>query len=56
MSEDTYMKSRIVRKNGVLMIEIDGKTYPPLAFKSFRPDQNNISDNAYRLNSARYKM
>ena len=44
MSEDTYMKSRIVRKNGVLMIEIDGKTYPPLAFKSFRPDQNNISD------------
>ena len=38
------METRIVRKNGVLMIEIDKKAYPPLAFKSFRANQKNISD------------
>ena len=38
------MESKIVRKNGVLMIDIDGQTYPPLSFKSFRPNKKNISD------------
>lgn len=38
------MESKIVRENGMLMIDINGKTYPPLSFKSFRPNKKNISD------------
>ena len=38
------MKSSIVRHNGQLMIDIDGKKYPALAFKSFRPNPRNISE------------
>ena len=38
------MKSSIVRHNGQLMIDIDGKKYPALAFKSFRPNPTNVSE------------
>ena len=38
------MKSKIVRHNGVLQIDIDGKLYPPLSFKSFRPNPKNVSE------------
>lgn len=37
------MASKVVREHGNLMIEIDGKTFPPLSFKSFRPNRNNVS-------------
>lgn len=38
------MISRLTRINGVLKVEIDGKIYEPLAFKSFRPSAANISE------------
>lgn len=38
------MKSTLKRVNGSLKIDIDGKLYPPLAFKSFRPNEKNISE------------
>ncbi len=38
------MKSKVVRHNGVLQIDIDGKLYPPLSFKSFRPNPQNVSE------------
>lgn len=38
------MKVSVVRKNGENVISIDGKIYPPLSFKSFRPDERNISE------------
>ena len=37
------MISRIVYENGCPFIEIDGKKYPPAAFRSFRPKPDNIS-------------
>lgn len=37
------MISRIVKKNGNRMFEIDGKLYLPAAFRSFRPTPANIS-------------
>lgn len=37
-------KVKLTRKNGVLKIDIDGKLYEPLSFKSFRPTEKNISD------------
>ena len=36
--------ARIIRHNGVLKIEIDGKLYDPLSFKSFRANEKNISE------------
>ena len=38
------MESRIVRKGNTVSIEINGKLYSPLSFKSFRPTDRNISD------------
>ena len=38
------MKTSIIRCNGQLMIDIDGQKFPPLAFKSFRPNPNNVSE------------
>ncbi len=38
------MVSSIIRHNGQLMVSIDGKKYPALAFKSFRPNPRNISE------------
>ena len=38
------MKTKIVKKNGVSYIEADGKVIDTLAFKSFRPTANNVSD------------
>lgn len=38
------MKCKVARHNGVLHIDIDGKLYPPLSFKSFRPNPQNVSE------------
>ena len=38
------MEVKIVRHNGQLVIDIDGVLYPPLAFKSFRPNSKNVSE------------
>lgn len=37
-------KASIVRDNGVLKINIDGRLYLPLSFKSFRPNHQNVSE------------
>lgn len=37
------MLSRIVTQNGSCLFEIDGKTYIPAAFRSFRPTPANVS-------------
>ena len=38
------MRTKIVKQNGVNYIEADGKVIDTLAFKSFRPTANNVSD------------
>lgn len=38
------MQSKLIKQNGAVKIEIDGKVYEPLSFKSFRPSARNISD------------
>ena len=38
------MKVQLTRDNGVLKIDIDGKLYNPLSFKSFRPNPKNVSE------------
>lgn len=38
------MTTKIVTKNGVKYIEIDGKIVDTLSMKSFRPTKNNVSD------------
>lgn len=38
------MKVKLVNKNGGVKINVNGKDYPPLAFKSFRPTERNVSD------------
>ena len=38
------MYTSIVRHNGQLMISVDGQLYPALAFKSFRPNPQNVSE------------
>ena len=38
------MKAQVKRYKGILKIEIDGKLYDPLSFKSFRPNPQNISE------------
>ena len=38
------MKSKVTRHNGILKIDIDGKLYNPLSFKSFRPNPKNVSE------------
>lgn len=38
------MKSKVIRDNGILKIDIDGTLYNPLSFKSFRPNPKNVSE------------
>ncbi|MBQ2955615.1 MAG: hypothetical protein IJE08_04050 [Clostridia bacterium] len=38
------MRTSIVRLGGQLMIDIDGRLFPALAFKSFRPNPRNVSE------------
>ena len=38
------MKSKIVKFGDIAKLEINGKLYDPLSFKSFRPTDRNISD------------
>lgn len=38
------MKTSVIRRNGQLMIDIGGKAYSALSFKSFRPNPVNISE------------
>lgn len=38
------MKCKVARHNGILHVDIDGKLYPPLSFKSFRPNRQNVSE------------
>ena len=38
------MEAKLKRQNGTVKIDIDGKLYTPLSFKSFRPSDKNISD------------
>ncbi len=38
------MQVSVKRDNGMLKIDIDGKLYAPLSFKSFRPNAQNISE------------
>ena len=38
------MQTKVVKQNGVPYIAIDGKVIDTLAFKSFRPTANNVSD------------
>lgn len=38
------MIAKLTRVNGVLKVDIDGQIIEPLAFKSFRPSKENISD------------
>lgn len=40
----THRKVQIVNKNGVSAIQINGKIYPPVSFKSFRPVERNLTD------------
>ena len=36
--------AKVVRDNGILKININGKLYNPLSFKSFRPNPKNVSE------------
>lgn len=38
------MKVSIKRENGFLKVDINGKLYDPLAFKSFRPNEKNVTE------------
>lgn len=38
------MQASVKRENGALKVEIDGRLYAPLSFKSFRPNPKNISE------------
>ncbi|MDD4772786.1 MAG: hypothetical protein PHZ09_04190, partial [Eubacteriales bacterium] len=38
------MQTFIVNRNGELQISIEGRLYPPLSFKSFRPNPQNVSE------------
>ena len=38
------MRVSIKRDRGMLKVDIDGRLYPPLSFKSFRPNPANISE------------
>ncbi len=38
------MKVQVTRENGLLKVDIDGKLYDPLSFKSFRPNPQNVSE------------
>ena len=38
------MKVRIERRHGMLYVDIAGKMYAPLSFKSFRPNPQNVSE------------
>ncbi len=38
------MEVSVKRKNGALKVDINGKLYAPLSFKSFRPNPKNISE------------
>lgn len=38
------LRSKVIRKNGCLKIDINGRIYDPLAFKSFRPNPQNVGE------------
>ena len=38
------MNASVIRRNGQLMIDINGEPYPALAFKSFRPNPRNVGE------------
>ena len=38
------MQASVKRENGMLKIDINGRLYEPLSFKSFRPNSRNISE------------
>lgn len=38
------MNCKVTDHNGRKMIDIDGKLFPPLSFKTFRACERNISD------------
>ncbi len=38
------MKVKVTRHNGVLKVDIEGKLYTPLSFKSFRANPKNVSE------------
>ena len=38
------LKAKVIRENGCLKIDINGKAYDPLAFKSFRPNPQNVGE------------
>ncbi|MDD5603187.1 MAG: hypothetical protein PHG48_03755, partial [Eubacteriales bacterium] len=38
------MRTRLVKHNGVIKMDLDGRIIEPLAFRSFRPTNRNISD------------
>ena len=38
------MQTKVTRDNGRLKVDIAGKLYDPLSFKSFRPNPKNISE------------
>lgn len=38
------MVASLKRENGVLKVDIDGRLYEPLSFKTFRPTEKNISE------------
>ena len=44
MKQEAIMKTSIIKHNGVPYIAVDGKPIDTLAFKSFRPTANNVSD------------
>ena len=38
------MQAKLVQHQGSLQIDIDGQVFSPLAFRSFRPEQRNVSE------------
>ncbi len=38
------MEAAVIRENGILKVDIDGKKYMPLSFKSFRANPKNVSE------------
>lgn len=38
------MQASIINKEGVYQFEINGTVYPPLSFRSFRPEKRNIQE------------
>lgn len=38
------MQVKVTRDNGALKVDIDGKLFAPLSFKSFRPNERNVTE------------